>query len=729
MKFIKLFFLLVVSKICFADEGMWLPQLLAQLNEKRMKSLGMKISAPDIYNINKGSLKDAIVSFGGFCTGEVISDQGLLLTNHHCGFDAIQNHSTVERNYLKDGYWAMNKNEELPNPGLFVTFIVRIDDVTSQVLHGVSDNMTDAARQAAVEKNINQLRPGVKKEAHQDFFVRPFFEGNKYYLFVTETYRDVRLVGAPPSSVGNYGKDTDNWMWPRHTGDFSMFRIYASPDNKPAAYSPTNVPYKPKKSLSISLDGFKPGDFTMVFGFPGRTYQYLPAAAVEQIVNVNDPAKIAIREKALEEIDRFMRQDEAVKIQYASKYASIQNAYKKWQGEIMGIRRTHALDSIRAQEALFQKRVDANPKWKSQYGNLLPELNAAYAEMENLGLARDYHNEIINRIELFSIAAELNKLTQKNKDDKALAEQAAASLEKLTEFYKEYNSNVDRRVFQALMEIYFTRQQAANLSPELVQYWEKSGRNYEKLAAMLYADTFLEEGEKVLKRLREDPRELVEDLKKDRLFLLLGNINNNYSVKTSGPLGELQARINTLQRQYMKAQMEVFPEQKFYPDANSTLRVTYGQVHGYQPRDAVYYEPQTFMKGVMEKYVPGDYEFDLPEGLIKLYNAKDFGPYAVTEKGEKKLPVCFIATNHTTGGNSGSPALDAWGNLIGLNFDRVWEGTMSDLYYDPSICRNIMVDIRYILFIVDKYAGASHLVKEMKLVRPRQATTPVKKRA
>lgn len=714
-----LLLLLIVSKMSFADEGMWLPQLLQLLNEKQMKSLGMKISASDIYNINKASLKDAVVSFGGFCTGEVISSQGLVLTNHHCGFDAIQNHSTVEKNYLKDGFWAMNRGEELPNSGLFVTFIVRIDDVTKQVLSEVTPALTENERQSAIDKNINTLKSTVKKETYQDFFVRPFFEGNKYYLFVTETYRDIRLVGAPPSSIGNFGHDTDNWMWPRHSGDFSMFRIYASKDNKPAAYSPDNVPYKPRRSLSISLDGMKEGDFTMVFGFPGRTWEYLPAVAVEQIVMVNDPAKIAIREKALTVIDQFMRKDETIKIQYASKYAGIQNAYKKWQGEILGIQRTHALDSIRAYEAEFQKRVNANPAWKSKYGNLLKELNAAYAQLKPLGYSRDYHSEIINRIELFTVANELNRLKLAlEKNGKAgLQQQLPAVKARLEEFYKEYNPDVDRKVFAALMEMYFTNQEHGSLSSELIQYLQKADGNYARLAERLYKDTELEDEKKILKQLIDDPEELIEDLQKDDVFQLLTHVNNNFSEKIMRPLNDVQSRINLLQRSYMQAQMDVFREKTFYPDANSTLRVSYGKVRKYDPRDGVTYEPQTYLKGVIEKYVPGDYEFDLPPRLLELYKAKDFGPYAVNGK----MPVNFIATNHTTGGNSGSPVLDAWGNLIGINFDRVWEGTMSDLYYDPSICRNIMVDARYILFIIDKYAGATHLVNEMKLVHPKGA--------
>jgi hypothetical protein len=723
MKFSKnllLFIFLFVFRMAKADEGMWLPQLLGQLNEKQMKSLGMKISASDIYNINKGSLKDAIVSFGGFCTGELISDKGLLITNHHCGFDAIQNHSTIERNYLKDGFWAMNYGQELPNPGLFVTFIIRIDDVSSQVLNGVNNTTTESARQSLIDKNIEELKKTAKKENYQDLLVRPFFDGNKYYLFVTETYKDVRLVGAPPSSIGNFGKDTDNWMWPRHTGDFSMFRIYAGKDNKPAAYSADNVPYQPKKSLAISLDGLTSGDFTMVFGFPGRTTEYLPASAVEQIINVNDPAKIAIREKALGVIDGFMRNDEGIRIQYAEKYANIENAYKKWQGEVLGMKRTNGLDKKKAYESEFIRRVNANPKWKEKYGSLLSDLNTAYAEFKDLGYARDYYNEVIGRIELFAIAAQLNNLValKEKNGEKGYLEGLPAAKEKIQGIYKEYNAMVDQRLFAALMELYVKNQSPEMLAPDLVDWLKSNGGNVEKLADEVYDKTEMDNGTKTLLDLENNPQQLLEKHKNDRVTRLLASINASYAEKVTSKLTPIQNRINSLQRSYMQAQMEVFPEKRFYPDANSTMRVTYGQVKGYQARDAVDYTYYTYLDGVLEKYKPGDYEFDLPPKLIDLYHKKDYGQYAAGGK----LPVCFIATNHTTGGNSGSPALDAYGNLVGLNFDRVWEGTMSDLNYDPSICRNIMVDIRYVLFIIDKYAGATNLIRELKLVHPKKAT-------
>ena len=674
----------------------------------------MKINAKDIYNINSGSLKDAIVSFGGFCTGEVISSKGLVLTNHHCGFDAIQNHSTLDHNYIRDGFWAASNDEEIPNAGLFVTFIVRIDDVSKQVLNGVTAIMSESERQSQIDKNITALKNNTKKEGYQDLLVRGFFENNQYYLFVTETYRDVRLVGAPPSAIGNFGKDTDNWMWPRHTGDFSMFRIYAGKDNRPATYSTDNIPYTPKKSLTISLNGVKEGDFTMVFGFPGRTTEYLPSSAVEQIINVNDPVKISIREKALGVLDGFMRNNEQIKIQYAAKYAGIENAYKKWKGEVLGLTRTEAVEKKKLQEAEFQKRINANPQWKAAYGNLLADLSSAYAELRPYGYARDYYNEIISRVELFTAASQLQSLvTAYGKDgEKGYSQRLSIVKEILSDFYKEHNTAVDKKIFEELMAMYTMDQEKQNISSIIKEGAMMAGGDFQKLSEKIYGETTILDSSDIGSRLKQPAADMILFIKNNSAIKLYNDILKTYQQQVQGKLNDIQSRINKLQRSYMQAQMEVFKEKKYFPDANSTLRVTYGNVKGYEARDAVKYDFYTYLDGVIEKYKPGDYEFDVPEKLRTLYRDKDFGPYGTNGK----MPVCFIASNHTTGGNSGSPALDAYGNLIGINFDRVWEGTMSDIYYDPSICRNIMVDIRYVLFIIDKFAGAKNLIKEMKLV-------------
>ncbi len=708
----QIFVLLFCSLKSIADEGMWLPQLLQTLNEKQMKKMGMKINASDIYNINKGSLKDAIVSLGGFCTAEVISNQGLILTNHHCGFDAVQNHSSLEHNYIRDGFWAYNKNQELQNQGLFVSFIISIDEVTNAIIKDINNNMTEKERQSVIDKNIAQIKKDYKKETYQDIFIRPFFEGNKYFLFVTETYKDVRLVGAPPASIGNFGKDTDNWMWPRHTGDFSMFRIYADKNNHPAEFSPENIPYTPKKSLAISLKGMKEGDFTMVFGFPGRTNEYLSAAAIQQIMMVNDPAKIKIRHEALDIMKSFMTKDEGIKIQYAAKYASIENAYKKWQGEVLGLTKSNAIQKKLDYQAQFTSRLASNPEWQSQYGKILEELSSTYKEIESLTFARDYYNEIMPKIELFNVAAALTShISNLGKDDAANLDKNKKINGKIDDIFNEYNAVLDQQLFEKLLTLYVNDQPKENTSPLLQELL--TIKTIHEIANDIYTASVMTKADNIKSILAGDSKSLVDIIKNDNLFRLYTDINETYTNKIGNKISSIQLNINKLQRQYMEAQLTVFNDKVFYPDANSTLRVTYGNVKGYQPRDGMNYDYYTYMDGVMEKYKPGDYEFDLPKKLIDLYTAKDFGRYGV----DGRQPVCFIAANHTTGGNSGSPALDAYGNLVGLNFDRVWEGTMSDINYDPSICRNIMVDIRYVLFIIDKFAGASNLIEEMKIVK------------
>lgn len=711
-RILSVFICVLLFSVAKADEGMWLPQLLEALNAKRMKELGMKMSPSDIYSINKESLKDAVVSFGGFCTGEVISDKGLLLTNHHCGFSAIQSHSTIDKNFIRDGFWARDYAEELPNPNLFVTFIVRIDDVTAQVLTNVSESMAENERQSQIARNVRGLLNNVKKETYQDAYVRPFFEGNKFYLFVTETYHDVRLVGAPPSSIGNFGKDTDNWMWPRHTGDFSLFRIYAGKDNKPAKYSPENVPYKPKKFLSISLSGVKEGDFTMVFGFPGRTSEYLPSEAVEQIMTVYDPAKISIRDKALSILDKYMRSDEAIKIQYASKYAGISNAWKKWQGEVLGLTTTNAVQKKLNYEKEFTALLEKNPTLKTKYGKVLPELIQKHKEIKPYALARDYYLETTSKVELFTVVNKIRALKSR-KDKQGYAETLAADISWFEKFWKDFNINVDKELFAAMMQLYIEKQEPSYVATYAKEQYHQYN-DYAKWADDVYSKSVFADKQKVMDALTNQPERLYDALNTDVAAKLLIEIANMYDNDVALKVNKIQADINKLQRLYMQAQMDAFTHKTFYPDANSTLRVAFGNVSGYNSPSGKKYDYYTYLDGVMEKYKPGDYEFDVPQKLIELHKKKDYGIYGVNGK----MPVCFIASNHTTGGNSGSPALDAYGNLIGLNFDRVWEGTMSDINYDPSICRNIMVDIRYVLFIIDKFAGADHLIKEMKLVYP-----------
>ena len=712
MKFLKLVLLLFVIQTQAQQGGMWIPSLLKGMNEKEMKNLGMKMSVKDIYDVNHSSLKDAVPHFNGGCTSEVISPKGLILTNHHCGFSQIQSHSSVEHDYLTDGFWAYKMEDELPNEGLTVTFMVKIEDVTTLVLEGTASMSNEAEKQKKIQENITALSNSLPKENWQENKIRTFFEGNQYMLFVTETFKDVRLVGAPPTSIGKFGNDTDNWVWPRHTGDFSLFRIYADKNNRPAAYSKDNVPYSPKHFLPISLDGVAEDDFTLVFGYPGKTNEYLPAVAIEQIVNELNPAKIEIRDKALKVADGFMRKDNAIKIQYASKYARIANYWKKWIGETQGLKKSNAVAIKRESEKVFQQKISKAGKEK-EYGTLLADFEKNYTEIAPYASAKDYFTEVVTlNTELLSIGYKLYQLEQvfNTKGEQSFIDRKNNLITSQESFYKNFNATVDQNVFEELMELYAAK------SPK--QFLPKSLMNVDakKLGSEIYSKSKLKNYAGLKELLTGDAQTVLTNLNNDKGFQLVKKLADKYSTEVTPKYDEINLRITALQRTYMKAQLELNKESRIFPDANSTLRITYGKVKGYEPKDATLYTSISYLDGVMEKYIPGDYEFDVPAKLIDLYKTKDYGIYG--ENG--KMPVCFIGTNHTTGGNSGSPAIDSKGNLIGLNFDRVWEGTMSDIYYDPSICRNIMVDVRYILFIMDKYAGAKNLVEELKLVRPKR---------
>lgn len=707
---------MLISAVASATEGMWLPYMLMG-REGDMQAKGLQLSAEDIYSVNNGSLKDAIVSFGGFCTGEIISDEGLVLTNHHCGYGAIQSHSSVENNYLRDGYWAMDRSQELPNEGLFVRFVKYIEDVTPHMMMGVTNNLTDEEKAEKLKANAESLIADHKSRNDFEFEIKEIFYGNQFIIIASVRYTDVRLVGAPPSSIGKYGADTDNWVWPRHTGDFSMFRIYADANNNPADYSASNVPFKPFRSLSVSLAGTQPGDFTMVYGFPGRTEEYLPAIAVEQMVEVLNPNKIAIRDIILEETGNYMRADEAIKIQYASKYASTANAWKKWIGQVEGIQRTHGTDSIRIAEIMIQYQLskDAN-HWK-QYGNVLPQLEKLYTQALDVFVQRDQFIEIGYRgIEAFRQLWSMHSWVDlaESGDTSAIEENAAKIMGSLSSFYKDYSASVDSSVASALITHWLMSSNAgAPLEAKLI-----SGEDgmHADVSSWYTSDMALRpsQSERVLEALENDPVALAYEIYNSEIYGAMKSAFDHYITQVAPAANAYQAQIDELQKEFMAAQMLVGDANNLYPDANSTMRITYGQVEGYRPSDAVNYKTHTYLDGVIAKYVPGDYEFDLPERVVELYNEKNYGQYAA-ENGQ--LPVCFIASNHTSGGNSGSPALNGKGELIGLNFDRVWEGTMSDVYFDPSICRNIMVDIRYVLWVVDVYAGAGHLVEEMNIVR------------
>ena len=693
MKLLRILLILFVLPVFSQQGGMWIPSLLKGANEAEMKSLGMKISADDIYSVNHSSLKDAVPHFDGGCTAEMISSKGLLLTNHHCGFDNIQSHSTVEHDYLTDGFWAYKMEAELPNKDLTVTFIIKIEDVTSKIIEGVSNLPTEIEKQKKIQQNIAAVSKNFSKEAWQEAMIRAFYDGNQYLLFVTETFKDVRLVGAPPSSIGKFGSDTDNWVWPRHTGDFSLFRIYADKNNRPAEYAIDNVPYQPKHFFPISAKGIQENDFTMVMGYPGRTQEYLPSFAVEQIVTDLNPAKIEIRDAALKVQDGFMRKDNAIKIQYASKYAGVANYWKKWIGE-------------------FQERLIKAGK-QAEYGNLLADFEKNYSEIRPYAIAKDYFTEVVLRnSEILSFGYRLYQLEQvyNARGEQAFTDRKNNLIYGFEGLYKDYSAQVDEKVFEQLLHLYATK------SPQQFLPESLNNSSTSNITNTIFRSSKLTSFDGLKDLMNGDVKIVIEKLNQDPAYQLVKSIADSYQKNVAPKFDEINLKNIALQRTYMKGIMEFFPNDRVFPDANSTLRVTYGKVKGYKPSDAVVYEPISYLDGVIEKYIPGDYEFDVPKKLIDLYNSKEYGNYA---DSNGKMPLAFIATNHTTGGNSGSPALDANGNLIGLNFDRVWEGTMSDIYYSPEICRNIMVDTRYILFIIDKFANAKNIIEELNIVFPK----------
>ncbi len=700
MKKIVLFLccLAAMLPMALADEGMWIPMLL-QRNEADMQKAGMHISAKDIYDINNACLKDAVILFNQGCTGEFVSDQGLFLTNHHCGYSYIVRHSTVEHDYLTHGFWAMNRDQEIPCPGLTATRLVRMEDVTDQVLAGIDNNTTEQDRAKIVEKHIKSITEKAVEGTHYKAIIKPFYYGNQYFMYVNEVFTDVRLVGAPPSNIGKFGGDTDNWMWPRHTGDFSMFRVYVDKDGKPAEFSKENVPYKPLKHLEISLKGVDEGDFTFVFGYPGTTQRYVTSDAVDMAANAENPVRIALRDIRLKHYNHAMNQSPAQRLKYASKVASIANGWKKWQGESQGIARLEGVAQKKQFEEHFQQWADH----RLEYQNVLGDLHRNYDQMRQVRLEWTYFNEAVMASDFMNRAYKLWRLSNTS-NQQPLADELLQANEG---FFKDFDQHtvVDRAIFvetyvymwKAGYAPYLSGKTASEVEQELNKIYDKSIVN--NRVAM---DKALKDSKKFGK-LAKDPA----------VMLFEKAYKAAYADDKSQAFDEANENISRLMRTYVKGMMEMQPGINFFPDANLTLRVAYGHVQGFQPRDGVYYKPYSTLEGIMQKENPDIYDYVVEPRLKELYESKDYGRYA-NSKGE--LPVGFIATNHTTGGNSGSPVLNADGRLIGINFDRCWEGTMSDLLFDPDYCRNICLDIRYCLFIIDKFAGAKHLVDEMTLV-------------
>ncbi len=693
--------LMMAPTVCHADEGMWIPMLLGR-NQAAMQKAGMHITAQDIYDINKASLKDAVLLFGGGCTGEFVSDEGLVLTNHHCGYSYIVKHSTVEHDYLTNGFWAMTREQEIPCPGLTVTRLVYMQDVTKEVLDGVTEGMSEGDRETIIENNIKAVSAKATEGTHYKAVIKPFYYGNQYFMYVNEVFTDVRLVGAPPSNIGKFGGDTDNWMWPRHTGDFSMFRVYVDGSNKPAAYSKDNVPYRPLKHLEISLKGVDEGDFTFVFGYPGTTRRYVTHDYVDLAANQENPVRIALRTIRLDHYNAAMRQSAAQRLKYASRVAGIANGWKKWQGESLGIERLHGVEQKMAQEEQFRQWA----KDKPQYRDVLDSMEANYAQLREVSLEWTYFNEAVMASDFMQRAYRLFHI-QRNSDT-ALVTSMRADSEKYFEDFDQH-SPVDEAIFVETFLYMWEHGYAPYMNLK-----HSTDAELETTLHKVYAKSILNNPKKLEKVLTMKREKMIHAIGTDPAVQIFSQAYNYcYGGDKRQRHSTANDNIQRLMRTYIKGMMEQYPDSNFFPDANLTLRVAYGHVEGFKPKDATYYTAYSTIDGIMEKENPDVYDYRVEPRLKELWQKKDYGHYA-TKKGE--LPVAFIATNHTTGGNSGSPVLNADGQLVGINFDRCWEGTMSDLLFDPAYCRNISLDIRYCLFIIDKYAGARHLVDEMTLV-------------
>lgn len=697
-----------------ATEGMWIPSMIKSLVSDDMAAMGMKISAEELYAINQSSVKDAVVHFNGGCTSVLVSNKGLLLTNHHCGYSRIQAHSSLENNYLKDGFWAANHDAELENPDMTATIIKEIRDVTSEILKDLPADATEVERAAMIKTQTEKIVAEATEGSHYSAYIRPFYYGNQFLLFINEEYKDIRLVGAPPSSIGKYGFDTDNWVWPRHTGDFSVFRIYADKDNKPAEYSEDNVPFKPNYHLPVSLDGVDENDFTLVYGFPGRTENYITGNNVEEVLEVINPLRLAMREASLGVIDKGMAGSELTKIQYAAKQSRISNAYKKWIGQSKGLIRHRAVAKKDSLENVFQDRVRDNEEWNEKYGSLLLEMSSLDVQLKPHNISRDYFIEFYYMgPEILRFSGGFNELVEmsknKNVPDEEIEAWVKERLGKLG-YFKNYDAQVDEDIMKAQIRHFLDGQPPLLFTIKLKDKKESLNEFVDRI----YEETIFDDEAKLKDFLEGYKRNDYKKIEKDLAFAFSKRISDYYYDQTRPKMMNYVPTQDSLMRVWMSALMEVIPEKTYYPDANGTLRITFGKVEGYSPFDGADYLHYTTLEGVIAKEDPTNPEYNLPGKLKELYEEKDYGQYA-DESGEMR--VCFIASNHTSGGNSGSPVFNDKGELIGLNFDRTWESTMSDIMFNPTICRNITVDIRYVLFIMDKFAGAGHLVEEMDLVK------------
>ena len=693
-----------------ADEGMWLPYSINGQNLADMQRLGCKLTAEQIFSFNQPSLKDAIVQFGGGCTGELISPEGLLLTNHHCGLSYVQSHASVEHDYLKDGFWAYSKDQELPNEGLSVLFLNYIEDVTTAVLNGVNDNMPESDRENKIAENIKRLTTEKKGTRDVRVEIVPFYHGNQYILFVYDVYKDVRLVACPPWGIGKYGADTDNWTWPRHKGDFCIFRVYTAPDGSPAAYSKDNIPMKSKHYLPISLKGVQPGDYTMILGYPGSTDRYSTSGSVKNLIELEDPAIVACRTTKLEQYRKHMDADPAVFIQYASKQASVSNYWKYSIGQIKQLKRNKVYEKRLEQEKAFREWANTDPQRKAKYAGIFDDFDRHWQHQSKYTKALLYHREAgWNGGEAVRFSMKFRSV-ERAFEEKTPQENIAAFTKKMKgdveDFFKDYNKELDRDATTALLNLFYKDVDPSQLPATIKKVGDKTGGDFTAFVNKAFAKSIFVDKAKLTAWL-ENPKSIA----KDPIFALIQEIVNSYI-----ELGEQAEKVNCgrADRLYMEGLKEMQKDRNFYPDANFTMRLTYGSVQDYQPADGVTYNYYTTLDGVMAKYKPGDWEFDLPKDLIKLWENHDYGRYA-DKNGD--LVVNFITTNDITGGNSGSPVIDAQGNLIGLAFDGNWEAMSGDISFENEVQRTICMDARYLLFIIDKMANAQNLMKELKIVQ------------
>jgi len=714
----KVFAILVIIVVSFgfkakADEGMWLLPLIEKMNMGKMTELGLKLSAEDIYSLNKASIKDAIVIFGGGCTGEIVSSQGLILTNHHCGYGSIQSHSTVDHDYLQDGFWAMSKEEELPNPTLSVTFLIRIEDVTSQVLANVNGSMSESERNVA----INVERQAIEKKAGEGNNYRTqvasFYGGNYFYLLVYQRYNDIRLVGAPPSSIGKFGSDTDNWEWPRHTGDFSVFRVYSGPDGNPAQYSKENIPLKPEHYLPVSIKDINKGDFAMIMGYPGRTNRYMTSFEINELLQITHPNRIKIRGIKQDIWMKDMQADPKVNIQYSAKYFGSSNYWKYSIGQKAGLERLNVKAKKEEIENQFNKWVVANQERKSKYGEALNMIKTAIAGRAEFNNAQQYMNECIQGSEILQMnrrfaSSLVNAL--KSDDDLRIDILTLQLKNELADQFKDYNRSTDQKSMKAMLKLYradIPDKFHPDFYSKVVD--KKFKGDIDKFVDDLFSRSIFSSEDK-LNAFLDKP--ILKTIETDPVYITLTSINKVFEEVSKGS-AQFDSDLTTGKRLWIAALMEMAPEKTQYPDANSTMRLSYGTVQDYDPRDGVIYKYYTTLQGVVDKYIPGDYEFNLPKRLIDLNSKKDYGRYA---SSQGYLPVCFLTTNDITGGNSGSPVMNGNGELIGLAFDGNWESMSGDIAYEPELQRTIVVDIRYVLWVMDIYAGAKHLVDEMTIM-------------